>query len=134
MNISDFHIGQRASISKSFSSEDVITFSELSLDTNKIHLDKNFADKSFFKGRIVHGFLSGSLISAVIATKLVGSGAIYLHQDLDFKKPVYIGDTITADVKIEDINIQKSILYLKTNCKNQLDETVITGNAVIKVV
>jgi acyl dehydratase len=124
--------GDIAKISKSFTEEDVLMFSKLSLDTNEIHLDENYASKTIFKKRIVHGFLVGALISAVIGTILPGKGAIYLHQDMDFKKPVFLNELITAVVTVVDVKVDKGIYFLSTRCVNERGEIVIDGSAVIK--
>ena len=126
------YIGQTASISKSFSSEEVDAFSDLSMDANPLHLDENYAKSTIFRRRIVHGFLSGSLISAVIGTILPGEGAIYLHQDMDFKRPVYLDEKITAKVTVVRKNEEKHILYLDTKCVNDDGEVKIEGTAIIK--
>ena len=133
MRIDDFYIGQSASLKKTFDSDEVALFAALSLDKNPIHLDKDYAEKSIFGRRIVHGFLVGSLISAVFGTILPGEGAIYLHQEMNFRKPVYHGDEITATVEVTDIRKDKSILYFSTICKNGRGEVVIDGKAVLKV-
>jgi 3-hydroxybutyryl-CoA dehydratase len=132
MGMQDIQIGQSASLSKSFSSEDVVCFSSLSRDTNELHLNEEYAKTTIFHQRIVHGFLGGSLISAVIGTLLPGKGAIYLHQDMDFKKPIYHGELITAVVTVVDAKYEKGIYYLRTECINQEGEVKITGNAVVK--
>ena len=74
-----------------------------------------------------------SLISAVLGTKLPGPGAIYLSQTLQFLAPVFIGDTITAEVEVIKIRNDKPIITLKTTCLNQSDELVLMGEAVLKV-
>lgn len=125
-------VGQTAKLSKVFTQDDVNTFATLSLDTNEVHLNEEFAKTTIFKKRIIHGFLSGSLISGVIGTILPGKGAIYLHQDMDFKKPVYVGEEITAVVEVERINNEKHIAYLKTMCVNESNEIKIIGTAIIK--
>ena len=131
----ELKIGQEASISKSFSDKEVEFFSKLSLDNNPVHLEDDFAAKTIFKRRIVHGYLYGSLISAVIGTKLPGPGSIYLHQEMNFKKPVYLNETVTATVKVTDINHEKSLIYLETNCvKNDDKQIVLEGKAIIKLV
>lgn len=131
----ELKIGQEASISKSFSDKDVELFSKLSLDNNPVHLEDNFAAQTIFKKRIVHGYLYGSLISAVIGTQLPGPGSIYLHQEMNFKKPVYLDETVTATVKVTDINHEKSIIYLETVCvKNDDKQIVLEGKAIIKLV
>lgn len=125
-------IGQTASLTKAFTEKDVELFAELSLDKNELHISDEYAKESVFKQRIVHGFLSGSLISAVIGTILPGKGAIYLHQDMDFKKPVYIGETITAVVEVERLKEEKRICYLQTRCENREGEVKISGSAIVK--
>ena len=133
MRIEDFYVGQSASLKKVFSSDDVKAFAELSLDRNPIHLDEVYAEQSLFGKRIVHGFFVGSLISAVFGTVLPGEGAIYLHQEMNFRKPVYHGEEITATVTVTNIKKEKSILYFDTKCENGQGEIVIDGNAVLKV-
>lgn len=133
MKIEDFFIGQTASLKKTFSSDEVKAFAELSLDKNPIHINEAYAEQTIFGSRIVHGFLVGSLISAVFGTQLPGEGAIYLHQEMNFRKPVYHGEEITATVTITNIRKEKSILYFDTKCENGRGEIVIDGNAVLKI-
>lgn len=126
-----FQIGDTASFSKTITESDVSNYAGITGDFNPVHIDQEFAKNSFFKDRIVHGMLSAGLISAVLGTKLPGPGAIYLSQDLKFKKPVKINDTITAKVKVTEKRPDKKILKLKTTCFNQKDDQVLTGNAKI---
>lgn len=133
MSIEDFYVGQSASLTKVFKSDEVEAFAEMSLDKNPIHLDEDYAEHSRFGRRIVHGFLVGSLISAVFGTQLPGEGAIYLHQEMDFRKPVFHNDEITAIVTVTNIRKDKSILYFDTRCENNKGEVVIEGKAVLKV-
>ena len=128
-----FQIGQKASIEKAFTDDDVRTFANISLDRNPVHLNEEYAQNTIFKGRIVHGFLTGSLISAVIGTVLPGEGTIYLNQTMNFRKPVRIGETIKATVEIVGIREDKNILTLNTYCENEKGELVIDGSAVVKV-
>lgn len=133
MNIEDFYIGQSASLKKVFWSDEVMAFADLSFDKNPIHIDEEFAEHSRFGKRLVHGFFVGSLISAVFGTKLPGKGAIYLHQEMNFRKPVFHGDEITATVTVTNIRKDKSILYFDTKCENDRGEVVIEGKAILKV-
>lgn len=133
MIINELIIGQKCEMRKVFSEDDVKSFSLLSNDTNPIHLDESYASNFIFKKRIVHGFLSSSLFSAIIGTIMPGPGSIYLHQDLDFRKPVYIGEEVRAVVEITNIKVEKSVVYLSTKCYNEKDEITVEGNAVIKL-
>lgn len=131
--LESLRVGQKATLTKTFTTDNVLLFADLSSDCNPIHVDEEYASKSRFNGRLVHGFLVGSLISAVIANDLPGEGSIYLHQDLDFKKPVLHGETITATVEISKIRLDKPIITLITQCHNSKGEEVVSGQAVVKL-
>lgn len=83
-----------------------------------------------FKTRVAHGMLSASLISAVLGTQLPGAGTIYLGQDIKFVAPVYLGDTVCANVEVVELNIEKNIYKLTTVCTNQEGKVVIQGSAI----
>ncbi len=126
-------IGSSASLTKTFTDEDVRKFAEISGDKNPVHLDDDYAAQTQFKKRIAHGMLTAGLISAVLGTKLPGEGSIYLGQTVNFRAPVYLGDTITATVTIIKMHEQKPIVTLETVCKNQDDVVVLDGEAVLLV-
>jgi acyl dehydratase len=127
-----FKIGEKASVTKTFSEGDVRDFAELSLDNNPLHLDAAYAEGTIFGGQIVHGMLVASLFSALLGTELPGEGSIYLGQTLNFKAPIYLGDTITATVEIIKIRPDKPILTLSTTAVNSDGTLVIDGEAVVK--
>ena len=124
-------VGDSASITKSFSDEDVRKFAEISGDKNPVHLDDEYAAQTQFKKRLVHGMLATSLISALLGTELPGEGSIYLGQNIKFRVPVFIGDTVTATVTVIKVREDKPIITLETVCKNQDDVVVIEGEAVL---
>ncbi len=126
-------VGDRATLAKSFSTEEVNEFARLSLDNNPIHLDEEFAATSMFGQRIVHGMLAASLFSGLLGQKLPGIGSIYLGQKLSFKAPVMIDEEITASVEIIDVRPDKPIITLKTVCVNRAGKTVIDGEAVVMI-
>lgn len=131
--ISRLEVGQTASLSKTFQDSDVRAFANLSLDINPIHLDDAYARETQFGRRIVHGMLTGGLVSAVLGTKLPGPGAIYLQQTLKFLAPVFIGDTVTATVQIVSVRAHKPVVTLDTVCRNQDGLVVLEGEAVLLV-
>jgi acyl dehydratase len=132
MKLSDLYIGQEERMSAQFSMEHVKAFASVTQDFNPVHLDPVYAAQTIFKDNIVHGFLVGSLFSAILGTKMPGEGSIYLKQDMKFVKPVYIGDTVTAVVSITDINYEKQLVTLNTTCINQDGAVVIEGSALVK--
>ena len=125
-------VGDKASLSKVFTEEEVVRFSEISSDTNPIHLDENYASSTIFGKRVVHGMLVASMFSALIGVELPGKGSIYLGQSLSFKAPVSIGDQVTASVEIVGIREDKPIITLRTLCVNNDGKVLIEGQAVVK--
>ena len=76
-----------ATFAKTVTEADIVLFAAVSGDNNAIHINEEFAAGTIFKGRIAHGLLSASVISAAIANKLPGPGSIYVSQSLRFKRP-----------------------------------------------
>ena len=126
-------VGDRATLRKAFTEEEVFRFAELSTDTNPLHLDAEFARTSVMGQRVVHGILVAGLFSGLIGTKLPGHGSIYLGQDLRFRAPVAIGEPVTASVEITHIRLDKPVVTLKTVCTDSEGRVVIEGEAVVKV-
>ena len=130
--IEDLRVGMNASFSKTVTEADILLFAGVSGDTNPVHLDQVYAESTPFGGRISHGLLSSSFISAVLGTKLPGPGAIYVSQSLAFKAPVRAGDTVTARATVAEIWLDKRRVRLITQCLVD-DGVVIDGEAVVMV-
>jgi 3-hydroxybutyryl-CoA dehydratase len=114
--LEDLTIGMESSYQKTITETDIDAFAALTGDTNPVHLDSEYAATTPFKARIAHGMLSAGLISTVLGTQLPGPGCIYLEQQIKFKAPVFIGDTLVATVTVEDINQRRGRVSLKTQC------------------
>src|ERR1044071_3004942 len=126
-----FKVGDSAEITKTIEQADVDAFAQVTGDHNPVHVDEEFAKTTRFGKRIVHGMLTASLISAVLANKLPGEGSVYLGQTLQFVAPVFAGDEITARVTVKEIREDKPIVKLETVCVTQRDEVVIRGEATV---
>ena len=127
----EIHIGDKASFTKTIPESDVYQFSGITGDFNPLHINSEYAKQTIFKERVVHGVLIVGFISAVLGTQLPGTDTIYLSQKVDFKAPVRIGDTVTAEVEVLEKKDQKKIIRLRTIVKNQLGEIVVDGEAVV---
>ncbi|WP_340116950.1 MaoC family dehydratase [Pelagibius sp. 7325] len=114
--LEDLTVGMTAVFGKTVTEADITMFAGISGDTNPVHLDQSFAEKTMFGGRIAHGMLSASFISTVFGTRLPGPGCIYLRQDLRFKAPVKIGDTVEARVTVKEIQSEKKRVVFDTVC------------------
>tara|TARA_B100001559_G_scaffold315024_1_gene316262 strand:- start:19 stop:423 length:405 start_codon:yes stop_codon:yes gene_type:complete len=119
-------------VEKKFNEQDVISFSKLTGDNNRIHLDEEYAKKSFFGKRVVHGMLVASLFSRIFGKIFPGAGSIYLKQDIKFIAPVFIGDTIIARVKLKKLNSEKSDGTFHCWCVNQDGKKTILGSATVR--
>jgi 3-hydroxybutyryl-CoA dehydratase len=130
--IEDLAVGQSASYSRTISERDVDMFGAVSGDMNPLHFDDEYAKGTIFRGRIAHGMLSASFISTVFGTKFPGAGSIFMSATVRFKAPVRIGDTVTATVKVREIDLAKRRVSFDVGCTVG-DMTVIDGEAMLKV-
>jgi 3-hydroxybutyryl-CoA dehydratase len=121
--LEDLSVGQSATYAKTVTDADIVLFAGISGDVNPVHLDQDYATGTMFKGRIAHGMLTASFISAVLGTKLPGPGCIYVSQNLKFKAPVRIGETVRATVTVTAIDPARARVTVSTVCK--VGETVV---------
>ncbi len=128
--IEDIEPGMTASLSRTFGEEEVEAFARITGDVNPAHLDEEFAATTVFGRRVVHGMLTASLISAVLGTRLPGKGAIYVSQSIQFRAPVFIGDTVTAEVEVASVDARRRRVTLATRCLVG-DKVVLRGEAVV---
>lgn len=127
------HPGDKASRTHTISDDMIQVFADLTGDHNPVHLDDAYAAGTRFGRRIAHGMIAAGLISATLANDLPGPGSVYVSQTLQFKAPVYPGDTITATVEVRAVHPDKPIVTLATVCANQDDVVVVAGEAVMLV-
>jgi 3-hydroxybutyryl-CoA dehydratase len=129
-DIEDLRVGMTATFDKLITDADIILFAEASGDNNAVHLDECYAQTTRFKGRVAHGMLTASVISAAIATRLPGPGSIYIAQNLRFLSPVKPGATVRATITIKDVDFRARRVTLSTvstvDCK-----VVIEGDALV---
>jgi acyl dehydratase len=124
-----FRIGDVIEEEFSFSQEQVNRFAELTGDDNPIHHDPEFASNTVFKKPIIHGFLSSSIFSKILGISMPGKGTIYLKQEMNFRKAMYVGETYTCIVEIRDIAGSK--YTLDTKILNDKKEPVVEGYAIV---
>ncbi len=125
----EIEIGQKASYVRRLEERDLVLFAAVSGDRNPLHLDANYAATTPFNQRIAHGMWTAGLISAALAMELPGPGGIYLGQTLEFRAPVFVGDTITVRLEVLSKRDKNRILSLSCDASNQDDRTVVRGEA-----
>jgi 3-hydroxybutyryl-CoA dehydratase len=131
-DIEDLQVGVSATFAKTITDADILSFAAASGDNNAVHIDEAFAQTTPFKGRIAHGMLCASVISAALAKHLPGPGTVYLGQTLRFKAPVRPGDIVHATVVVKELQLEKSRVVMSTVCTVN-GKTVIDGEAVVMI-
>ena len=129
-DIEDLRPGMHATFSKTITESDIVLFAGVSGDNNAVHMNEEFAARTVFGGRIAHGFLTASVISAAVATRLPGPGTVYLGQQMKFRAPVRPGDTVHATVTVLSVDMTKARVVLSTMCLVK-DTVVIEGEATV---
>ena len=122
--------GMSGEFSKTVTEQDVTTFAEVTGDKNPIHLDADYAASSIFGQRIAHGMLAAGYISAVFGYNFPGPGWIYVNQTLQFKAPVFFGDTMTAVVTATKLIPKKQMIEFDT-IVSVGDKVVVEGVATL---
>lgn len=115
--IDDIRVGMKSSYSQTITDADIKMFAAISGDRNPAHMDAEYAEASRFKKRIAHGLLTASFFSAIFGTKIPGEGCVYVSQTLNFKRPVYIDDTVVAQVTVTKVDLEKRRVFFDTVCK-----------------
>ncbi|WP_042347222.1 MaoC/PaaZ C-terminal domain-containing protein [Bacillus massiliigorillae] len=124
-------VGQRACLRRVFSNEDVVLCNQITNDYNEVYQADEDGWKQHFKHPIVPGLLTEGLVNQVISDRLPGNACILLQKELVFYHPVHIGDNITAELEIIDINKERHWVTMKVHCMNQDEQEVIKGQVVI---
>ncbi len=127
-----FAVGDAETFRKTITEADVVLFAGISGDMYPLHVDAEYAKNTRFGKRIAHGMLSASLLSTVNAMLLGTPGGIYIEQALRFRRPVFIGDTITAKTEVTSIDVERRRLHCATTVANQYGKLVIDGTAVLQ--
>ena len=124
-------VGSRATLTRTFTPDDVETFAALSGDRNPLHFDAAFAASTRVGGLVVQGGLTTGLFNTIVAMDLPGPGSVFLHQEWDYPAPVYIGDTVTAEVEVTDARADKPITRLSCVARRADGTEVLRGTCVV---
>ena len=127
---SDISIGLTESFHFTVTSETMNRFLEISGDCNPLHCDSAFAEKHGFPGRVVYGMLISSFYSTLAGVYLPGERCLLQQIDIKFRKPVFIGDSLTVSGTVTEMSDAFRQITLKAEIRNQRGVKVNT--AVIK--
>jgi 3-hydroxybutyryl-CoA dehydratase len=128
----DLVVGMQVAIKNTVSEQDVIDFARVSGDHNPLHMDEEYAKQTQFGGRIAHGALTASYISAVLGNDLPGPGAVFMDLNLKFVRPVRIGDTVISTAEVTEM-IERGC-RVKLAVKGEVEgKIVMRGDATVMV-
>lgn len=130
----DIFIGKIARLQREFSEDDVRICNELTGDFNQVYERNEEVWKDFYRKPIVPGLLTEGLVTQVISDKLPGGPCVLLQKELIFSNPVHVGDVITVELEIIDINEDRKWVTERVTCYNQVGIEVIKGQVVILLV
>src|SRR5262245_52890146 len=133
LTFAEVSIGESYHIERTFTDDDVQKFASISGDFSPLHVNSEYAASTEFGGCVVHGILLASLFSQLIGMRIPGKHALYLGQDLAFRKPVLVGDTVRASVKVMGKNEATRTIMLMTEIRNSEDKVVVSGSAKVKI-
>lgn len=126
-------VGETHALEKTITEADVRKFVEMTGDDNPLHVDRAYAETTAFKDIVVHGMLGASFISTVIGTKLPGTGALWVSQNIEFLLPVRLGDVLTVSCTVLKKHDRERLLELDTRIVNQHKQLILTGTGKVKV-
>lgn len=126
-------VGETQTLTKKITEADVRKFVEMTGDDNPLHVDRAYAETTAFKDIVVHGMLGASFISTVIGTKLPGTGALWVSQNMEFLLPVRLGDTLTISAAVIKKYERERLLELDTRILNQNQQLILTGVGKVKL-
>jgi 3-oxoacyl-[acyl-carrier protein] reductase len=132
-NFDAIQVGETQTLVKHITEVDVRKFVEMTGDDNPLHVDRAYAETTSFKDIVVHGMLGASFISTVIGTKLPGTGALWVSQNIDFLLPVRLGDVLTISATVVKKHERERLLELDTRILNQNQQLILTGVGKVKV-
>ncbi len=127
MDRSKVHIGAKAKRHLTFGAADVEAYARITGDNNPLHFDEEFAAKTKFGRLVVHGGLTAGILNALVAEDLPGPGTVFMSQKLEYKAPVFIGDTIAGEVEVLSVHETKPVTQLRATVTRQDGTVVLEG-------
>lgn len=109
--------------------EDIVAFTKMTGDRNPVHYDEALAKRTPFGKLIVQGGVTTGILNACVAEDLPGPGTVFLNTNLNFRKAVGVGETITGRVEVESVRADKPICTLRVTVRDSSGDICVEGSA-----
>jgi len=130
-SVNELKVGDKSIFGKTLTDADLFAFAGICGDFNPLHINEEYAKTTRFGGRIVHGMLTASLIDYTL-TDLIGLGGVHISQEIKFLAPVRLGDTVTVESVLSEVDYQTRRLRIESTLRTQDGTICLTGTAVGK--
>jgi 3-hydroxybutyryl-CoA dehydratase len=131
LTMEQLSVGDAAVFTKTVTETDVALFAAISGDFNPVHVDAEFAKTSLFGARVAHGPLTLALAAGVLGMHLPGVGTIAVTNHIDYRRPVFIGDTITTRGEVAELDPEANRARIALTWTNQDGTVVADGYAIV---
>jgi 3-hydroxybutyryl-CoA dehydratase len=125
-------IGDAAESRKTIAESDVYLFAGITGDFNPMHVDEEFAKTTPFGSRVAHGPLTFALCAGLLGTELPGLGTVAVSNQVSYRRPVFIGDTIAVRVEVAALDPDRGRATMAVTWRNQHGDRVAEGEMVVK--
>jgi acyl dehydratase len=137
----EFQSGQRINTSgRTITESDIVNFAGISGDFNQMHVDADYSKNSAFGQRVAHGLLVLSVVSGLAVQTGIMEGTVIAFREVSdwkFVKPVFIGDTVKAELEVKEVkNIRRiggGSVTIEVDVKNQHEDIVMKGTWVVLI-
>ena len=116
-----------ATRSLTLTDKEVAQYASITGDYNPLHFDPAFAEKTKFGRLVVHGGLTAGILNALVAEDLPGPGTVFMSQKLEYRAPVFVGDTITGEVEVVSVHETKPVTELRARVRRSDGTLVLEG-------
>lgn len=126
-------VGMKEEFFYEVTAERMEMFRVLTGDENPLHCEKHYARDRGFDDRVVYGMLHASLFSTMAGMYLPGKNSLLEHVDVQFAKPVYVGEKLRVCGQIMEKNDKYRRIAVKMAIYNEKDSKVCRGKMEIGV-
>jgi len=130
LSLTEMEAGQTWREEKEITGEMLKAFIEITQDRALAHVDSEHCTRMGFDRCIVHGLLVGSGYSRILGMFLPGSNTVIHKVQLEMLSPVFVGDVLTYEVRVDRVIPAVRSVQLKLAAMNQEGKLVNQGTAV----